>query len=263
MGLHRFTSLQNNTFVLSLNPWTAPTLYTVKNFIITTIFVLLVTGMLPAQKKAEDNLPFFEKKLVHFGFTLGGNTTNFIMRSDITAIDSLYKLQIKAQPGFNIGIIASLRLGKLFTLRFLPTLSFAQRDFEYTFDDSPYNKTVVKSVESTYLMFPLLFKFRAARFNNFAAYLVGGFDYGLDISSQFDVDNEVAVDEQVLKVSRHNYMGEFGAGLDFFLPYFKFAIEIKLSVGVNNVFIDDGTYWATPIQQLNARMLTFSLHFEG
>jgi hypothetical protein len=96
-----------------------------------------------------------------------------------------------------------------------------------------------------------------------AAYIVAGPNIGLDISSQADVDNDVPVDQQVLKVNRTNYMVDLGFGLDFFLVYFKLSTEVKLSVGANDVFNNDGSFWAPPINSLRPRMLTLSLHFEG
>lgn len=238
----------------------------IKKFI---IFILLLVAFASAfgqskrHKQRNGNLPYFERSKFHFGFTLGMNSAGFKVDYDLTAIDSLISMQVGSQAGFNIGIVSSMRFNKYFTLRFLPTLAFAQRNFDYLFEGTPRNIKVTKAVESTYILFPVLVKYRSARFNNFAAYIVGGGSLAYDLSSQFDVNNEVIIDEQVLKVQRQNWFAEIGFGTDFFMEYFKFSVELKYSHGLNNVFVNDGSFWATPINKIEPRMFTVSLHFEG
>jgi hypothetical protein len=214
-------------------------------------------------KKKSPNLPYFEESRFHFGFSLAVNTSSFKIKYDLTTIDSLVSLQVGSQSGFNIGFMGSMRFNDNFSLRFLPTLAFAQRNFDYIFESEPRNETATRIVESTYVMFPLLFKYRSKRYNNFAAYVVGGLDFAIDLSSQFDVNNDVSIEAQVLKVQRQNIFAETGLGFDFFLEYFKFAVEFKYSHGLHDVFVNDGSYWALPIQEIKPRMFTVSLLFEG
>jgi hypothetical protein len=118
-------------------------------------------------------------------------------------------------------------------------------------------------VESTYLDFPLNLKYRSARLNNFAAYVIGGGRYSIDLSSQRDIDNNLPPDLQVVRLDRDNVWYEVGFGLDFFLEYFKFSTELKLSMGLHNVLIQDYSIWSTPIGGIRPRMITISFHFEG
>ena len=214
-------------------------------------------------KNRKGNLPYFEHSKFHFGFSLGGNSAGFKTKYDLTTIDSLISLEVTPQSGFNIGFLGSMRFNEYFSIRFLPSLAFAQRNFNYTFKGNPKNINETRIVESTYVLFPLHLKFRSARYNNFAGYIVGGGNFALDLSSQFDVNNEVIPAEQVLKVQRQNIFAEVGFGTDFFLEYFKLSIELKYSHGLNDIFIQDGSYWAKPIQEIKPRMFTVSLHFEG
>lgn len=232
------------------------------------IFILFFTAIpvLRAQSNLKDrnsNLPYFEKQKFHFGFTLGANVSNFKLDYDLTTIDSLISLQVGPQSGFNIGFLGSMRLNHHFTVRFLPALAFAQRNVNYVFDAEPKNVSVTKMIESTYVMFPIHMKYRSARYNNFATYVIGGANFALDLASQFDLNNNLVISEQVLKVKRENMYAEIGAGADFFLEYFKFSVEFKYSLGINNVLIKDQSFWAIPINEIKARMFTISLHFEG
>ena len=214
-------------------------------------------------KQKNANLPFFEHSKFHFGFTLGGNSASFKMKYDLTTIDSLISLQAGPQAGFNIGFLGSMRFNDHFTLRLLPTLAFAQRNVNYTFKGDPKNIGATRIMESVYVMFPLLVKYRSVRYNNFAAYVVAGPNYAIDLASKFDVNNEVVISDQVLKIQRHNLFAELGFGADFFLEYFKFSVELKYSHGLNNVFVKDESFWAVPIQEIKPGMFTVSLHFEG
>ena len=232
------------------------------------ILILVLASFAPVMSQTRintkaGNLPYFERSKFHFGFTLGGNTSSFKVKYDLTTIDSLISLNVGSQGGFNIGFLGSMRFNDYFTLRFLPSLAFAQRNFDYVFEGDPKNVSVTKVVESTYVMFPLHLKYRSARYNNFAAYVVAGPSLAYDLSSQFDVNNEVIEAEQVLKVKRQNWFAELGFGTDFFLEYFKFSVELKYSHGLNDVFVKDNSFWAVPIQEIKPGMFTVSLHFEG
>lgn len=230
--------------------------------ILTAFFtILFFTGF--TQNKKVWNLPNFDRKWVHFGFTLGLNNMDYRLNTDLTQVDSLISLETNSQPGFNIGIVSQLHLSRYFGLRFLPALIFGQRNLEYVFQGREQNVLVTKAVESTYLEFPLLLKYRSQRLNNFAAYFVGGAKYAADLSSQAEINNKVPPPQQIVRLRRHNFMYEIGFGLDFFLEYFKFSPEIKVSTGLRNMLIDEGTIWERPIDHLQPRVISISLHFEG
>ena len=222
-------------------------------FILTSLSPVLGQGKF---KEKNANLPYFERSKFHFGFTLGGNSGMFSTQTDLTAIDSLISLQAAPQGGFNIGFLGSMRFNDYFTLRFLPTLAFTERNMNFVF-------AVTKKIESVYVMFPLLVKYRSARYNNFAAYVVAGPNFAWDLGSKFDVNNDLVISEQILKVKRQNIFAELGFGTDFFLEYFKLSIELKYSHGLTNVFIKDNSFWAQPIQEIRPKLFTVSIHFEG
>jgi hypothetical protein len=219
-----------------------------------------------AQQKTLLNLGDFDEKKIHFGFSLGVNTSSFIMESDLSKSDSLIRLEVLPQSGFNLGIVTDLHLGPLFDLRFIPTLSFGERRLEYTFLENTGKPSTVlsKAVESTYLDFPLNLKYRSIRYNNFAAYFVGGFMYSYDLISQKDVINAKSnIAETVIKLDNSNINYQIGVGFDFFLEYFKFSPELKMSYGVNNLIINDNTILSDPITSLRSKIFLLSFTFEG
>ena len=213
------------------------------------------------------NLPNFDLRRYHFGFLLSYNNSDFLMRQDPLANfrDSLMVLDHERQPGFNLGIVASLTLTDNLSLRFLPTLSFQERVLQYQFKSETTELGSIffrKPVESTYLEFPLHLKVRSDRINNFAVYAIGGGKVSIDMATQKDVTQGLD-DEIVIKLAKYDYSVDVGGGFDFFMPYFKFGIELRTGIGLPNILIDDETRFSRPLESLRSRVWVLTFTFEG
>ena len=140
---------------------------------------------------------------------------------------------------------------------------FSQRNLEFQFvgQDGSFN-LVTREIESTYLDFPLLMKYRSARLNNFAAYVIGGLKYSIDLASNENVSND-DIPESIIKLKRNTTSAEVGVGTDFFLPYFKFSLELKMSYGLQNVLVKDNTELSNPIDRILPKMFFITFLFEG
>ncbi|MBR9832127.1 PorT family protein [bacterium] len=219
-----------------------------------------------AQKPKVENLPNFKQKRIHFGFSLGLNNASYTLdRKQIDfKNDSLLRIDVESQSGFNLGIVSALHFNEFFSLRFVPTLSFAQRNLNYTFNNpsTGESEVLIKPLESTNIELPLLFKYRSQRLNNFAAYLIAGGKYVIDLASNEDVNN-ADLRELIVKQQSQYVAAEVGIGTDFFLPYFKFSIEGKMSYGIKNIIVRDNTIFSNPIERMLPKMFILSLHFEG
>lgn len=235
-----------------------------RTLLLATLFAF--GGSVVAQKKFKvENLPNFDLHRFHFGFHLSYNTSDFQMVLDPGAFtqDSLLVLSHAKQPGFNLSMVASLNVNPFLSLRFAPALSFQERLLTYQFRQADGSSIYFqKPVESTYLEFPLLLKYRSARINNFAVYMLGGGKFCIDMASQKDVNNQLD-DEVVVKLDKYDYAAEVGGGMDMFLTYFKFGIELKAAFGIPNLLIDDGTRFSTPIESLRTKTWVLSFTFEG
>ncbi|MGM0479255.1 MAG: porin family protein [Bacteroidota bacterium] len=231
------------------------------------IAVLIATVGWSQRRPVTQNYRKFDRKLIHFGFMLGVNTADFSTRYEPRMLQKydVYSINNQSQPGFQLGIISSLKLGTpLIRLRFIPSLSFQERILTYTTlseDPDDLFDAEKERVASTNLDFPLLFKFRTERYNNFAAYVIAGGQYTLDLQSQEEKAQKYA--DPFIKIFRDDYQGQVGAGVDFFLPYFKFGMELKLSHGITNAIIKDNTRLSQPIDALYNRVWWFSFTFEG
>lgn len=228
------------------------------------LLTLLLAGCLTeatAQRKKVQNLPNYDRQRVHFGFLLGINTNDFVIRRipEFNMLDSLYTVESASQTGFNLGIIANLKLGEHFDLRFVPDLMFSQRNLEYHFETGTKSFTIIKEVESTFLEFPLDLKFKSSRVNNYRVYVLAGFKYAIDMVSQAKVENK---DKQFVKLQKQDYGYQIGFGFDFYLERFKFSPEIKMYNGIRNLLVDDPSIFSSSLKSLYSKTFLISFTFE-
>ena len=228
-------------------------------FLLLALFLGTLTSKAQRNKRAQNLIQYDYKKL-HFGFTLGINDLNFNMQKNSNTItnDTLKTLHSKSQKGFNLGIVSNLRIGKYTDLRFVPTLVFGERHLYYGFiDEEQKDDEDIKRIESTLIDFPIYIKYKSARYNNFRTYVIGGLKYSMDIASQDKIDDE---GQEIVKLKKNDLMGEIGFGLDFYLEYFKFSPQIKLSYGLLNLLSKDESVYTQSLNKLttNGWMLSFT-----
>ena len=233
----------------------------IKHFIISLLF-LVVCNTYGQKIKKPQNLVRYDFQKLHFGFTLGINELNFNIKKNSNTLtnDSLLTLLSNTQKGFNLGIVSNLRIGKFTDLRFVPTLVFGERNLNYGFIDS--NGVIdnrVKQIESTLIDFPIYIKYKSVRYNNFRTYVIGGIKYSLDVASQEKINDE---GQEIVKLKKNDLMGEIGFGFDFYLEYFKFSPQIKLSYGILNLISKDETVYTQSINSLSTKGWMFSFTFE-
>lgn len=229
------------------------------------VFLLFSLGCW-AQKEIPMNLPKFDQRKYHFGFMLSFNSATYYInyKNDYTFSDSIVNILLKRQPGFNLNIVASWNPTHNINFRFTPGLDFQERQLHYTvLQNDTVQKVYMKKLESTYLTFPLYLKLRTNRINNFAAYAIGGAYYGIDMANNKDLENTGALEKLTVQTKRYDWGYSVGGGFDFFLPYFKFGIELKFNVGMKNVLKEDGTFFSNPLQDMRTGSWVFSFTFEG
>ncbi|MCF8278537.1 MAG: PorT family protein [Flavobacteriales bacterium] len=241
-----------------------------KNILLSTIiglaFILFNTDAfaqfpLKFKEKKQLNLTKYDRKLMHFGFSLGMNYTDLAVKNigNIQSLDSVFVVEPKGGVGFNLGIVSDLRMGEHFNLRFIPGISFVGRSMEYTLREMDTVSVVYdKTVNSVYLEVPIYFKFRSRRINNWRVYIIGGGKFMYDMATKEDVKT----DEVILKMKKEDYTWDLGVGVDFYLEYFKLSTEVKMAFGLNNLMVKDQTVFTNSIQSLQSKTFLFSLYFE-
>lgn len=200
---------------------------------------------------------------MHFGFSLGFNTMDFNITPSqkYLAADSLYPEVSRLNPGINIQIVTNFRLNDYMDLRVLPGVSFGQRVIRFY-----KNKVLVDDkhrIESSFLEFPVLLKFKGDRLNNVRPYVIGGLNFRYDLAGKLQYDEDKPI---YIRLKRPDLYYEAGAGLDFYLTYFKLSVEAKMSNGLFNVMVKDPAprhpEFANAIEKLRSQIWVLSFHFE-
>lgn len=231
--------------------------------IIPIILIFLINQVSFGQKQKPKNESWYDEKLLHFGFSLGFNTMDFKITpsQEYLMQDSLYPEVSILNPGINIQIITDLRPAKYLDIRFLPGVSFGQRVVRYYKDMNLYNDN--QKLESSFLEFPLLLKFKGDRLNNVRPYVITGLNYRYDLAAKKEYDEEKPI---YIRLKRPDLYYEVGTGLDFYLTYFKLSIELKMSNGFRDIIIDDPapghSEYRNAIEKMKSQIWVLSFHFE-
>lgn len=210
------------------------------------------------------NLLKYDNQLVHFGFMIGYNNFDFNIRpkNDLLEYDSMMVVNTTPLSGFNLGLIADLRMGKYFDLRFIPGLSFGDRIVNYIIRYADGTDVLTKkNVESVYLDLPLLIKFKSSRMHNVRAYVIAGAQYSLDLISAAK-KQEAHPREIFVKLYPNDVQAQVGVGFDFYCTYFKFSTELKMSFGMLNLMVPEDNIYINSIHSLKSKILQISFMFE-
>jgi hypothetical protein len=205
--------------------------------------------------KGNPNLPNYDDKILHYGFTIGGNGTRFktVYSATYLQSDSITSVQSKNASGFSLGFIVNLRLHKHWDLRLLPTVAFYDRTvkFKYFYTESS------QTAQSTFIEIPLLFKYKSQRRKNSRMYVVGGLKGGIEAGAK-KKDKKITE----LRTQNKDLCIDFGFGFDIYYPLFKFSPEIRISQGIPNMLIHDPNPYARSLTRLSSHTVSLFLHFE-
>lgn len=236
-----------------------------KKILISAIFLIAFFDISNAQiHRVPQNLPLLDLKKIHWGFTFGMNMSNFTIDKNQSFVDGNDSLKIigienHSTPGMFLGPIINFRIAKFIDFRLLLDISLVQRKFSYYILNPDTTLSITEiNVPSYFVEMPLLVKFKGDRINNFRPYLVSGAAFKYDLASMRKVD----INSPYLLTNPLDFYFEIGPGFDFYLPYFKFSIELKYSAGMSNVLGKQNTVYSRPIEALKSNMFMISLHFE-
>ena len=270
------------------------------------LFLIVTVVPVQAQRRVVHYLSQYEHEPYHFGFLLAFNQMSYTIRTienyqnlphptsswpdgtfSVSDTQNLYvyNVETKPAPGFTVGIIGSKRLGRYFDLRFIPTLSFCDRQLRYNIaiqgNDGLINndeiQVIPKKIFTTFVEFPLNIKYRSKRYNNIGAYLMTGINPKIDLASQkknlvqkLDNQGEPVLDEHGDPVmipnnfvtKRFDCAAEIGVGYDFYNQWFKMGLEIKMSYGLIDIIKPSSLIWTAPINRISNKMFQMSILIE-
>jgi hypothetical protein len=237
-----------------------------------------------AQRSKVMNLRNYNQQPYHFGFILAANQMHFTLKTidnmpqvqwsgiqlpedpGLVNADyaSILSINTRPTPGFTIGILGSLLLHEYIDMRFTPSLSFGERILTYDIvavsGTDSLRFTVDKNISSTLIEFPLDFKYRSKRLNNFDAYVLAGVNYTLDLASQKKAEQNS--NTTTVKINKSDVTIDVGVGFDFYTQYFKFGVEVKMGYGLFNLIKREDNLYTNSIESLNSKLFQLSFTFE-
>ena len=91
------------------------------------------------------------------------------------------------------------------------------------------------------------------------SYVVAGGAYRIDISKSASQD--------LVGLKRGGFYAEVGAGWDVYLQFFRFSVEAKASLGLNDILgpgpdFTQRQYYTEAIKSLRSNIFTILFHFE-
>ncbi|REH46544.1 putative protein-translocating porin PorT [Tenacibaculum gallaicum] len=223
--------------------------------------ILVVSLSSQAQREKILKLPSFDKPLFHYGFYLGANNNDYKISYAPSDFDDA-EIEVESSIGFNVGLIADLRLHNNINLRFEPGLMSNTKTLRFKHIPGADNINT-REVGATYLHLPLLLKLSTNRLNNMRPYVIGGLSYDHNFSSNERNSDDNFAGE--FRTTTNNFMYEVGIGVDFYLSYFKFSPSIRGVFAINNEIKYDNkpsSQWTDPINFLGTRGVFLHLAFE-
>jgi opacity protein-like surface antigen len=226
-------------------------------------FLLMISATFFAQRERVENLPTFDDRKIHYGFYLGLNQNDFKLNiRNSNVFDAGYT--VEPTYGFNVGLIAELRLHKNLSVRFEPGLMTNSKNIIFNHLTNASNpRDSIREVGSTYLHVPVVLKFSTDRYKNIRPYVLAGISYDHNFSSNEANQDDNSAGQFRMKTS--NFMYEVGMGIDIYLSFFKFSPSIRGVFAINNeIKYDDdpNSQWTSPVNFMGTRGLFLNLAFE-
>ena len=264
-------------------------------------FILLIGNLAFAQvyRFGVPNMEDYDKKRFHYGFSLGidivdvniKTRSNYEYPVNISPKVSVLQIYSKAAPAFHVGILANMRMGEYFDLRFIPSFSIAHDiNLYYQFaepisDPNPasggsWTDLILRKIECHYVNLPLFIKFKSSRMHNVRIYTIAGGQVAFNMMST--KNNKIRVLEpngvlaEIIPIIRpYDVQVKGGFGFDFYTAFFKVSTEFKVAFGVINMLENEkgirdrdniGYYLQSPIitglQSLKSKTFTISVIIE-
>ena len=213
-----------------------------------------------AQKRRVENLPTFDEHKIHYGFYLGINQNDFKLNLRNSNYPNA-QIQVEPTAGFNVGLIADLRLHKNLNLRFEPGLISNSKRIIFNHLNNPQDS--IREIGSTYLHIPVVLKFSTDKYRNIRPYVLAGISYDHNFSSNEANQNDN--DRGEFRMRTSNFMYEVGVGIDIYLSFFKFSPSIRGVFALNNEIVydnDPNSQWTSPVNFMGTRGIFLNFAFE-
>ncbi len=197
---------------------------------IRTLFLLLLlmftSTAAMAQRQKLRNLPYYDQRLLHWGFSLGLNMPDVVFtHTGSDAGEGWWAACPQVNPSFMVGLMGDLAITEHLNFRITPSFYFQQRkvDFVRYVGEAMVREEKTQQLKTSCIDIPVSLKVSTRRINNYRPYLVGGLDASFDLGH---------AGEEPIVFQRFDMGMHLGIGCDFYLQFFKFAPELRFNLGL-------------------------------
>lgn len=216
-----------------------------------------------AQPRKVQHRPYLDDRRLHYGFLLGFHMQDLEMSNtgyvDPATSERWYADVDNYNPGFNVGVLAELKLHNHLSLRVTPTLYFGQK--RMWMHEQTLGRDTTQVLKSTYISVPINIKFAAPRYNNFRPYFTAGVAPTIDLTTR---------KHGAYRLNSADCYLEVGMGCDIYLRYFKLIPELKFCFGLadmlnkNRTDLIDGNLmkYTEAGNHARSKLIVLSVYFE-
>ena len=233
------------------------------------IIAIIVTTAMSLTAFAQDNDKvlnriYADRKLLHFGFSVGTHTQDlqFTHNGYVSDNGETWFMEVPSfSPGFNVTMLADLRLATQFNLRLSPGMYFGNKVVKFH-DTTNGGDLQSQNVKTANIVLPLDLKVSAERYRNTRPYVTCGVMATLDVSKKRS---------EMLKFKSSDVFLTVGFGCDFYLPFFKLNPEIKFCFGLTDALQHkrpdlsdepETMKFTNSLKKVTQQMVVLSFYFE-
>ncbi len=188
------------------------------------LLLCLSTLTVVAQKQKLRNLPYYDQRLLHWGFSLGVDMSDLIITHSGDASGMGWQATCPdVSPAFMVGLMGDLAITEHLNVRCSPTIHFQERKISFRRETEGVIEEETQQLKTNYIEIPISLKISTRRINNYRPYLVAG------MQGAFDLTHEK---EAPLCLQRLDFGIHIGIGCDLYLPFFKLAPELRFNLGL-------------------------------
>lgn len=257
----------------TFNIWYQLHLHRRKISLVFLCFILCQTSVFSQARFNEISKAGQDDKLLSYGFFLAAHTNYFRLKYSDAFMDNtgnaanVESIVPVYTPGFSLGFLGILRLHDQLNLMFTPKIGFYEFKTDVNYFNTPTSnsgeinsavRTETYISEATMVEFPLLFKYKAQRFNNSRMFFTAGG------SMMFRTKEQEEADIEALVTTGRDFTLDVGIGFDMYFKYFKFSPEVRFSHGMMNLYRPETSNagFRDLISDIRRKSITLYLHFQ-
>ncbi len=217
-----------------------------------------------------------DDRAISYGFFLAGHTNMYRLKYSDAYVNQnggfarTQSIMPVYTPGFSLGFLAVFRLHDQVNVMVTPKIGFYEFKTDVHYLDESINtvgrdRSFVDGVlyrrvvsEETMIELPILFKYKAQRFNNNRMFFTAGG------SAMFRTKDQEEADLDPIVTTGTDFTVDMGMGFDMYFKYFKFSPEIRFSHGLMNIYRPSATdpIFRDAISEIRRRSITLYLNFQ-